>query len=251
MGALHEGHLSLCRRSIEENETTVVSIYVNPLQFGPNEDLSKYPRPLEKDLSLLNEIGTDYAFLPEPEELTVGLRTSVSVEGVTTYYEGERRPGHFDGVATIVCKLFNIVQPDRAYFGLKDLQQCAVIRTMCRDLNMDISLQFLETIREPTGLALSSRNTYLTDDNRERAALLHKSLINIANALQNDPTSYQSALYDVVSNLKSNEFEVEYLDIVDPETMNQTSPDNANARLVVAAKFMGVRLIDNVPAYQI
>lgn len=249
MGALHQGHQKLLETSVRENPFTVLSIFVNPLQFAPTEDLDRYPRTLESDLAMAREAGVDVVFLPTPERLTETVTTTVQVRGVTENYEGSHRPGHFDGVATIVLKLFNLVGCDNAYFGLKDLQQCALVRRMVKDLDLDINLRFVETVREPSGLALSSRNNYLTPDQRKSAAALHQTLKRIANTAVNNPEQFQTALFEGTQNLASHGFELDYLDLVDPETMQQTNPQNPNARIIVAAKFHGVRLIDNISCH--
>ena len=249
MGAIHQGHLALCKQAAQESQTPVASIFVNPLQFGPNEDQSNYPRQQEQDCALAEESGIQWMFIPDPEKLTQNIHTTISVSNVTSEYEGPRRPGHFDGVATIVVKLFNIVGCQKAYFGLKDLQQCALIRQFVHDLNMPIELRFLETVREESGLAMSSRNAYFTKEQKEEAAFLHQSLANIASQTQKDPQNLQIALYEATQSLSQKGFAVEYLDCVDPTSMKQTSGENKDSRLIVAAKFHGVRLIDNIPLY--
>jgi pantoate--beta-alanine ligase len=177
MGYLHEGHLSLARRARQECGAVAVSIFVNPTQFGPSEDFSRYPRHLGRDLVLLEELQTDLVFAPSGAEIyPPGHATSVEVGAVTDVLEGAVRPGHFRGVATVVCKLFNIVQPSRAYFGQKDAQQTVVIAKMVRDLDMPVEVVVCPTIREPDGLAMSSRNTYLAADERRAATVLHRAL---------------------------------------------------------------------------
>ena len=177
MGALHEGHLSLVRRARSENATLVVTIFVNPTQFAPNEDLAAYPRDLDRDIALLEQEGADLVFLPSPEEIYPdGFDTWVSVDRTSAPLEGESRPGHFRGVATVVCKLFNIVRPDGAYFGQKDAQQLQVIRRMNADLNLGVELTAMPTVREPDGLAMSSRNAHLNPAERRAAPVLYNSL---------------------------------------------------------------------------
>jgi len=174
MGYLHEGHLSLMRKSVEECGFTVVSIFVNPTQFGPGEDYDRYPRDLERDLSMCESVGVDLVFAPGVSEMyEPDACTRVTVSGLTQNLCGRSRPGHFDGVTTVVCKLFNMVRPDRAYFGQKDAQQVAVVRRMVRDLNIPVEVREMPTVREPDGLAMSSRNVYLSPDQR-RAALSPK-----------------------------------------------------------------------------
>ncbi|MDR6224457.1 pantoate--beta-alanine ligase [Desmospora profundinema] len=177
MGSLHEGHLSLIRQARKECKTVIVSIYVNPLQFGPGEDFERYPRDLERDVSLVKEAGADGVFAPTREEMLPRPSiTKVTVSGLTDRLCGASRPGHFDGVATVVTKLFHLIQPDRAYFGLKDAQQVAVIQRMVEDLHMPVTIVPCPTLREPDGLAMSSRNVYLSPSERERALILNRSL---------------------------------------------------------------------------
>jgi len=177
MGYLHEGHLSLVRRAAEECASVVVSIFVNPTQFGPNEDLAAYPRDMERDLHLLESLGVNLVWMPTPEIMYPGgYQTWVQVEALTGPLEGAQRPGHFRGVTTVVAKLFNGVQPARAYFGQKDAQQAAVIRQMTRDLNFPIEIVVCPTVREPDGLAMSSRNAYLDSQQRQAATVLYRAL---------------------------------------------------------------------------
>ncbi|MBI4683814.1 MAG: pantoate--beta-alanine ligase [Nitrospirae bacterium] len=177
MGALHEGHLSLARRSIDENDFTVVSIFVNPAQFGPNEDFKKYPRDTEGDLQKLSPFKVDAVFLPDAAEMyTAGFSTSINIGNIGTILCGASRPGHFNGVATVVAKLFNAVTPDRAYFGQKDFQQTVVINKLARELNFATDIIVCPTVREPDGLAMSSRNTYLNSEERKAALILYKAL---------------------------------------------------------------------------
>jgi pantoate--beta-alanine ligase len=184
MGSFHEGHLSLMRAARAECDTVVVSLFVNPTQFGPNEDYAKYPRNEEADAALAAGAGADVLFVPTAEEMYPRNTTVVKVEGVTSRWEGAHRPTHFDGVATVVCKLFNIVRPDAALFGLKDFQQCAVIKTMAQDLNMPVRLHFCDTLREASGLAMSSRNQYLSAGERETAAGLYRELCRLSESLR-------------------------------------------------------------------
>ena len=178
MGYLHEGHVSLIKRAVKENDTVVVSVYVNPIQFGPNEDLEKYPRDLARDSELCSNAGADLIFHPEKNEMYADdFCTSVNVTGLTENLCGKSRPVHFGGVCTVVSKLFNIVNPDKAYFGQKDAQQLAVVRRMVRDLSMGIEIVGCPIIREEDGLAKSSRNTYLSPEERKAATILYKSLM--------------------------------------------------------------------------
>ena len=177
MGYLHEGHLSLARLSLADNDKTAITIFVNPTQFAPTEDLSNYPRNLERDLALLADIGVDLVFIPDDETIyPPDFQTVVTLSKVTQPLEGSSRPTHFAGVATVVAKLFNIVQPRRAYFGQKDAQQTVVLRQMTRDLNFDVEIVIGPTIRESDGLAMSSRNAYLTEEERRAAPILHSAL---------------------------------------------------------------------------
>ncbi len=245
LGALHEGHLSLIRRSKAENDRTVVSIFVNPTQFGPNEDYSKYPRPFERDCELANSAGVDIVFAPDSSEIYGDNASSIKIPYVTELYEGALRPGHFDGVATIVAKLFNIVGPNCAYFGEKDLQQCSVIHKLVSDLNFRIKIIVCDTVREEDGLALSSRNAYLDGANRNLAPLLYKTLCEArASILEgNSFTQVQQHAKDL---LASNSFMVDYFDLVDRSTMHPIEEANERASLIVAAKLGTTRLIDNV-----
>lgn len=177
MGALHEGHLSMMRRSVEENDVTVISVFVNPLQFGPNEDFDAYPRQIEQDVAMVKDIGVNYVFYPTTEEMYPGaIDVNVTVGRLASVLEGEKRPGHFDGVVTVVNKLFNIVQPDVAYFGKKDAQQLAIVEKMVDDFNHNILIRGVDIVREADGLAKSSRNVYLKDQERKEAPHLYQSL---------------------------------------------------------------------------
>ncbi|QYK53329.1 MAG: pantoate--beta-alanine ligase [Fimbriimonadaceae bacterium] len=262
MGALHQGHLSLMEQSAKENDTSAISIFVNPLQFGPNEDLSKYPRQESEDLEMASSVGVQVAFCPSVEEMLGRNATSVTVTGVSDLFEGEKRPGHFTGVATIVAQLFGIVQPNVAYFGLKDLQQCAVIRQMVDDLCIPVGLKFCETVREPSGLAMSSRNKYFSAGEFERASNLNRVIVACANEIAKDFKNKKSALNRALNELSNLEFEVQYLELVNSLTMqpvteqelgqilsqrlSQVGGTSNPYRIIVAAQFCGVRLIDNV-----
>ena len=185
MGALHEGHLSLVRASKSRCDVTAVSIFVNPLQFGPTEDLEKYPRPLERDAAMLEGLGVDLLFLPGAREMyPPGAQTYVLVEGLSNKLDGASRPGHFRGVATVVTKLFEIVQPDFAFFGQKDAAQVAVLRKLATDLDMDVEIVVCPIVREPGGLAMSSRNMYLTPEQRQQALVLSRSLLRVQAAVE-------------------------------------------------------------------
>ena len=203
MGALHDGHLTLARTAREENDYVVVTIFVNPTQFGPDEDLAAYPRDLQGDSALLEECGVDLIFTPTPDLMyPAGYQTYVTVEGVTQGLEGDYRSGHFRGVTTVVAKLFNLVQPDIAYFGQKDAQQVVVIRRMAYDMNFSLKVAVCPTIRESDGLAMSSRNAYLTPDQRSAAVVLNRALVAAGEAYeqgQRDPQKLKNIMFDVLN----------------------------------------------------
>lgn len=246
MGAFHEGHLSLMRQAKSENDICVVSLFVNPTQFGPNEDLSKYPRQEETDIALATSAGADIMFAPNSDEVYPRKTTTVRVAELSEAFEGSIRPHHFEGVATVVLKLFNIVQPSTAYFGLKDLQQCAVIRRMVEDLNVPVKLAMCETVREPSGLAMSSRNAYLSATDRARAAVLSLVLFESARDIAEGKPA-KDVLAKGKAQLESLDFVVEYLSHIDAGTMQEIEMPVSESRIVVATRFCGVRLIDNVP----
>lgn len=251
MGAFHEGHLELMRQARQASAMVAVSLFVNPTQFGPNEDLARYPRQEEKDLAMAESVGVDLVFAPSVGEMYEDCVTRVRVEGPALGWEGDRRPGHFEGVATVVLKLFNLFQPRSAFFGLKDLQQCAVIRQMVKDLDVPIRLHFVETVREPDGLALSSRNAYLTDEQRRVAPQLHRILVDCASGLKRCEDSHAAAWDEVLmlssTRLQSEGFDVEYVAAVDAYTMQAARHKSDRLRVIGAAKLGSVRLIDNVP----
>ncbi len=243
MGALHEGHLSLVRLARARNGVVVLSIFVNPLQFGPDEDLGRYPRPEEADLASAEAAGVDIAFLPTTDDMYPnGGATSVHVAGITDVLEGAHRPGHFDGVSTVVTKLFNLVEPDVAFFGQKDAQQVAVIQRMVTDLDFDLEIVVGETIRDSDGLAMSSRNAYLTPADRERALSLSGALEAGSEALRagESSTGAEQSMLDV---LESAGVEVDYAAAVDPDTFG--APGDGDVLLLVAARVGSTRLIDN------
>lgn len=244
MGFLHEGHLSLIDVARENGaEFVVVSVFVNPTQFGPNEDFERYPRNEAKDRALLEGRNVDLLFLPALDVMyPPGSQTKVHVGGVALPLEGERRPGHFDGVATVVLKLFAIVQPDLAVFGRKDAQQCAVIDRMVRDLDVPVRLVFAETIREADGLAMSSRNIYLSYDERELAPVLHRALLAGKRELASHNVRWvESAMRDVAKNV-----DIDYLVLVDPETFEPPVDFDRDLLLAGAIRIGKTRLIDNV-----
>lgn len=249
MGFLHEGHLSLLETARNAGATfLVVSIFVNPKQFGPAEDFTRYPRNEEGDASLLREAGVDLLFLPRVEVMyPEGATTVVDVSGVARPLEGERRPGHFAGVATVVAKLFNIVQADVAAFGRKDAQQCAVIERLVHDLDIPVRLVFGETVRESDGLAKSSRNTYLSHEERLKAPVLHRALRAGEEALTHgirDVASLEKLMHRVVE--EEGDVEVDYLAVVDPLTFEPPVDFERDVLLAGAVKIGRTRLIDNM-----
>ena len=249
MGFLHDGHLSLVRVAREAGATFVaVSIFVNPKQFGPHEDFSRYPRDEERDAAMLEGAGVDLLFLPPVEAMyPPGATTTISVGGVSKPLEGERRPGHFDGVATVVAKLFNIVQPDLAAFGRKDAQQCAVIERMVADLDIPVRLVFGETLREHDGLAMSSRNAYLSSDERVKAPVLHRALRAGEEAITHGIHSVadvEKLMHRVVA--EEGGVDVDYLAVVDPLTFEAPADFDREVLLAGALRVGRTRLIDNV-----
>lgn len=249
MGALHEGHLAIVRRAREENDTLAVSIFVNPAQFSVGEDFGQYPTDLSRDLELLRRESVDLVFLPPAEDVyPPGFDTWVDVGGVADKLEGAHRPGHFRGVATVVTKLFNLTRPDRAYFGQKDGQQVAVIRKLVRDLDLGLELVVVPTVREADGLAYSSRNVYLTAEQRQAAPVVYQAIRRAeemwrigerdANVLRNQARQVLDGepLID----------ETEYVSVADAETMEELAVISATAMLSVAVRLGRTRLIDNV-----
>jgi pantoate--beta-alanine ligase len=249
MGALHEGHLSLIRRARAEADFVVVSIFVNPLQFGPQEDLSRYPKPFDRDLALCEQSGADAVFAPERTTVYPdGFETSVVVERLGARLEGARRPGHFRGVATVVLKLFNMVQPDIAYFGQKDAQQAAIIHQMVRDLNVPVDIRICPTVREPDGLALSSRNGYLNAAERQQATALFRALHKAKQLIDAGERSRESIEEAMRSVLQSEPGIItDYAEIVDPITFEPATTVAGSILAVVAARVGPARLIDNLP----
>ncbi|HEY3686692.1 MAG TPA: pantoate--beta-alanine ligase [Streptosporangiaceae bacterium] len=246
MGALHEGHLSLMRRAGAEADTVAVSIFVNPLQFGPGEDLDKYPRMLEADLRACDDVGVGLVFAPTPaimypHEPTV----TVSPGRMGTLLEGAHRPGHFDGMLTVVLKLFNLVRPDIAVFGQKDGQQLALIRRMVADLNVPVRVLAGETVREPDGLALSSRNRYLTPADRDAAVALSRALFAARDTADSGPEAAMAAAEKELSTAP--DVRLDYLSLVAPDTFQPIAADHSGAAILAVAAHVGAtRLIDNV-----
>jgi pantoate--beta-alanine ligase len=246
MGYLHEGHLSLVRVARARSDLIVVSIFVNPIQFGPKEDLARYPRDFARDSALLEREHTDVIFYPDEKEMYPGnYSTYIDVEGLTETLCGERRPGHFRGVATVVAKLFNAVKPFVAVFGAKDAQQAFVIKRMARDLDFDIEIVVAPTVREPDGLAMSSRNTYLSPDERAEAPVLHTSLQQAEQMIargERDANKVTAAMKELIGKTRGR---VDYVSIVDTETLHEVKEINGKVLIALAVFFGPTRLIDN------
>jgi pantoate--beta-alanine ligase len=247
MGALHRGHVGLFEQARQASDVVVATIFVNPTQFGPKEDFSKYPRPLEADLEACRAAGVDIAFLPSADALyPADFSTWVTVEGLSESFEGEVRPTHFRGVSTIVLKLFNIVQPDIAFFGQKDFQQQALIRRMVRDLDVPVEIVTCATIREPDGLALSSRNVYLTAAERSAATVLSRGLRLAELQLRGGNPQPKTVIDNVQALLQSEPLvKVDYVAIVDPDTLAPLSTPQRRMAVLLAARLGATRLIDN------
>jgi pantoate--beta-alanine ligase len=248
MGYLHEGHLSLVRKARDENKSVVVSIYVNPTQFGPKEDLSKYPRDLNRDLTMLEKEGVDIVFFPSDKEMyPAGYDTWVTVDNLTKPLEGDSRPTHFRGVTTIVAKLFNIVRPENAYFGQKDAQQALVIKKMAKDLNMKLNVVVCPTIRDLDSLAMSSRNVYLNPEQRKAAPVLYQSLL-LAKDLfaigERNATAIMEQMIELIQ--KEPLAKIDYISIADTETLAELKTIKKSALVSMAVKFGNTRLIDNI-----
>jgi pantoate--beta-alanine ligase len=248
MGYLHEGHLFLARRAKAENDVSVVSIFVNPIQFGPKEDFARYPRDPERDLALLEKERTDLVLMPPVEEMyPPGISTWVDVENVTKTLEGAARPGHFRGVATVVAKLFNIVEPSKAYFGQKDAQQVVVIQKMVTDLNMNLEVVVVPTQREPDGLAMSSRNVYLNPQERQAAVVLWRSM-NLAQGLwQKGERDAEKIRNEMVALIRKEPLaRIDYVSMADPKTLDELSRIKGSALVSMAVYVGKTRLIDNM-----
>lgn len=248
MGALHEGHISLVQSAVKQTDFVVVSIFVNPLQFGPTEDFSKYPRTLEADCAKLLPVGVDVVFAPATDEMyPSGATTAVYVEGLSEKLDGRSRPGHFKGVTTVVAKLFQIVRPELAFFGQKDAAQVAVIRKMVRDLNMDVEVVVRPIVREKDGLALSSRNAYLSARERKQALCLYRSLARIQTMA--DQGEYDTAkLLEIGKEIIADEpgAKLDYFEVIDQDTLEPVTDVSKGALVAVAAWFGTTRLIDNL-----
>ena len=248
MGFLHAGHQSLIKRSVEDNDRTVVSVFVNPIQFGPNEDLESYPRYLERDSQLCDETGADLIFNPEPSEMYKdGFVSFVDMNGLTNHLCGLSRPVHFRGVCTVCSKLFNIVGPDRAYFGQKDAQQLAVIKRMVKDLNMPLEIVGCPIVREEDGLAMSSRNTYMNAEERKAALILSKSIKLGKELVDNGERSAAVVREKMTALLESEPMaDVEYVEVVDNLTMESIDDIKGEILVAIAVRINNkVRLIDN------
>lgn len=247
MGALHAGHMALVAEARLRAKHVVVSIFVNPKQFGPNEDLAAYPRRLSSDSAMLTEGGAAILWLPDVETMyPEGFATSIAVSGVSEPMDGAARPGHFDGVATVVAKLFNQVRPDVAVFGEKDYQQLAVIRRMAADLDMGIDIVGVSTQRDADGVALSSRNAYLTEEDRVHARALPRALGEAAMAIEQGQEPAQAIEVAKAAILKAGFESIDYVDLRDAETLALDPAADRPARLLVAARIAGTRLIDNL-----
>jgi pantoate--beta-alanine ligase len=249
MGYLHEGHLALVKRAKAENSTTIVSIYVNPTQFGPREDFGAYPRDLNRDLELLRKGGADIVFVPSDAEMyPPEFSAWVDVEKVTERLEGASRPGHFRGVATVVAKLFNIVQPTRAYFGQKDAQQVVVIKRMVADLDMGIEVVVVSTVRESDGLAMSSRNIYLSPKERQAATVLFKALTLARQLGQGGEKDAEKIRRQMTSHIQKEPLaQIDYVSIADAETLEELNLLDRPAVASLAVRIGKTRLIDNMP----
>ncbi len=249
MGFLHDGHLSLIRAAREDCASVAVSIFVNPTQFGPQEDLAAYPRDLERDLALLNGEGVDLVWAPTGDEMyPAGFQTWITVEHLSAPLEGAHRPGHFRGVATVVAKLLNAFQPSRAYFGQKDAQQARVISRMMRDLNFPTEVVICPTVREADGLAMSSRNTYLSPAEREAATVLYRALLAAAHVFQageRRAENLRRAMQDILD--REPLADTEYVSVADPDSLGELSGEVDRALLSMAVHIGSTRLIDNIP----
>ncbi|MCP3955250.1 MAG: pantoate--beta-alanine ligase [Desulfobacterales bacterium] len=248
MGFLHAGHLALMRTGQEHGDILVVSIFVNPTQFGPSEDLEAYPRDMERDLDLLEEVGADIVFTPEPDDIyTPGFQTYVSLEYLPNRLCGLSRPVHFRGVATVVAKLFNIVQPHTAVFGQKDYQQYVIIKRMVKDLGFDIQVIGAPTVREPDGLALSSRNAYLKTAERESAPCLYRALNQAARMVTEGVVDAREIISQSAAFIEGHTgMQIDYIAIVDPDTLEDVTQIDRPVQMALAVKIGKTRLIDNL-----
>lgn len=247
MGYFHRGHLTLMKYSRRETDFVVVSIYVNPLQFGKGEDLKRYPRDIERDVKLIKNLGVDVVFIPETKDMHPNdFSTFIEVKGkISSTLEGKFRPGHFKGVATVVAKLFNIVSPDVAYFGKKDYQQLQIIKKMVKDLNYNIKIREIETVREKDGLAMSSRNSYLSKNERKKATCLYKSLREAKKLIEKG----EKNPYNIIEKMKkilSPASSIDYLSIVKIDTLQKVKCIEGKITILLAVRLGNIRLIDNL-----
>jgi pantoate--beta-alanine ligase len=250
MGALHEGHLSLIRAAKAQSDVVAVSLFVNPTQFGPTEDLARYPRPFERDRELLEDEGVAILFAPSAEEMYPGgleEKTWVIVDGLSEKLDGRSRPGHFRGVTTVVSKLFHIVEPNAAFFGQKDAAQCAVIRRLVRDQNFPVEIVVCPIVREPDGLAMSSRNAYLNADERRRALVLRRSLMRVEEAFREGEKNGERLIAAARAVFAQEpQVQLDFFEIVDPDTLDSIERIDRSTLVAVAAYVGKTRLIDNV-----
>jgi pantoate--beta-alanine ligase len=248
MGYLHAGHAALMRQARAECASVIVTLFVNPTQFGPNEDFARYPRDFERDSRLCEQEGVDLLYAPTTEQVyPAGFSTSVEVGSLTARWEGEHRPGHFRGVATVVTKLLTSTRPDRAYFGEKDFQQLRVVERLARDLDLPVEVVPCPTVREPDGLALSSRNAYLDADTRPQASAIFEGLRAAQLACAEGEREVDALVARIECKLLAADFRIDYIAIVDPEALEPLRRVERPARALVAARLGPVRLIDNMP----
>ena len=245
MGFLHKGHASLIKKAVEDNDIVVVSDFVNPIQFGPNEDLESYPRDINADSKLCEEIGADFIFNPEPSEMYRDKKAFVDIEGLSDNLCGAKRPGHFRGVCTVCTKLFNIVGPDRAYFGQKDAQQLSIIKKLVLDLNIPVEIVPVPIVREDDGLAMSSRNTYLSKEERKAALCLSKAIFT-GEKMAKDGSSLEKVLEKMTEIIKTEKLaKIDYISAVDLETIENVENFNQDTLVAIAVYIGKTRLIDN------
>ncbi len=249
MGALHDGHISLVKRAKTENDVAIASIFLNPLQFGPSEDMGKYPRDIEEDIRKLRKEDIDILFLPDNNLMyPQGFSTHIEVDAISERLCGKFRPGHFRGVATIVAKLFNIINPTRAYFGQKDFQQTVIIKRMAKDLNFDTDIVACPTVREQDGLAMSSRNTYLDNEQRRAANILYRCLSEASESVRSGMTSGEK-IRELLSEALSAEpliSQIDYASVYDPETLEEVDEIKGGVLFAAAVRIGNTRLIDNI-----
>ncbi len=247
MGYLHDGHLSLLREGRLRGDVLVMSLFVNPMQFGPKEDLAEYPRDFERDKKLAEGAGTDVIFYPDADQMyPASFKTAVEVTGVSDILCGKARPGHFKGVATVVLKLFNIIMPHIALFGEKDFQQLTIIKQMVRDLNTPVEIIGMPTMREPDGIAMSSRNTYLSKEQRAGALSISRGMYKAVAAFRNGKENSKELIRIIRNEITSAGLKEDYIDIIDEKTLMPLSKAGMNGRIVIAAYAGNTRLIDNI-----